>query len=433
MKYKSPMKKCQSIQTAIKFCLLGINLFFSFHWYFLMFIMARLFFSIVTVGVLNILIGTNSQLGVLYSPFVTPGDDPHSTRSYSLEDIKVMLNLLQDENFHHVSTQSVGAPDEQYSAGSTINKCSSIAPTALAAAQINKEKNKLALSVYQGVSPGSGLSERRLSTEIEIAQAANNIYDGTVTALVLTASAGLPGIPSELPSVLSAATKSRAMNLTFGLSRESCKSTVGILKLANFGQAVFHALESFDFIICPNIPTLDDYSRGPGPFKERITKQVSELEKEMKKMGAKTKVYLETGWASGMNSSNPYELVEQKDFWEMMGQWANAEKRMVFMYEAFDNPWKVDVTEVLPYSSHYGLWKHLDNEKKYSNNSYTRKISKIETYNRGSGKPRNNDASVQRASTEFSGGMTLASFGLIEMLFQIMALNIILCKKNLNW
>ncbi|CAL8121019.1 unnamed protein product [Orchesella dallaii] len=374
--------------------------------------MAKMFFSILLLEALNMFIGANSQLGVLYSPFVTHGDDPHSTRSYSLKDVKVMLNLLQDDNFHHVSTHSVGAPDEQYLAGLTINKCSSIAETALAAAEINKEKNKLALTVYQGVSSSSvsGQSQQKLSTEIETAfeilQAANKIYDGTVTGLVLDG-AGFMMPPSKMPSVLNAIVKSRAMNLTFGMTLPTCKSIEAALKIEQYHQKILDELGSFDFFICPNIPTPDDYSRGPGPFKESITKQVLELENVLKGLGAKAKFYIETGWASGLNSSNPYELVEQKDFWEMMGQWANAEKRIVFMYEAFD------------------LMKHLDNEKEYSMDSYVRKISKINTHNahpkedRGSGKPRNNDASGLQAKAEFSRGILVASFALIGYTFKL--------------
>ncbi|ODM87087.1 hypothetical protein Ocin01_19595 [Orchesella cincta] len=83
------------------------------------------------------------QLGVTYTPFVRPGDTSPTTQSYSIEDVKVMLKIISEDNFPFVSTYTVGAPNEHYQANETRYRCSSVVHTALAAAEINKEQKSL--------------------------------------------------------------------------------------------------------------------------------------------------------------------------------------------------------------------------------------------------------------------------------------------------
>ncbi|ODM86621.1 hypothetical protein Ocin01_20060 [Orchesella cincta] len=84
---------------------------------------------------------TQGQLGVVYSPFVKPEDSPTS-ESYTLEDVKVMMDLVKYDNFKFVATYGVGAPNEPYKLNQTRYHSSSVVHTALAAAEINKKATK---------------------------------------------------------------------------------------------------------------------------------------------------------------------------------------------------------------------------------------------------------------------------------------------------
>ncbi|ODM89237.1 hypothetical protein Ocin01_17445 [Orchesella cincta] len=355
---------------------------------------------ILVLGLFALIKESECQLGVVYSPFVTANDNPESTKSYTLHDVKVMLNLIENDNFHHVSTYSVGAPDEPFKAGSTRNDCTSVVHTSIAAAEINKDKKQRVLSVYQGLDIASSSTVVKLNSEIEvgfeIAQAANRIYKGTVPALVLNAGNGFSRLFPMLGSIRNISERAQATQLQLGVRLRDCEAVAYILKTNKQNKFVLAQVEIFDFVICVKMPTLANYSAGPGAFSEYLKKGFLELENAVKETEIKTKVMLETGWPSGMNSSNPYETVSPKILWEMMGQWANKEKRLVFINEAFDSPSasSSNFTEN-PFPTHYGLWKHKDTDMDYSQTSYVRKGAKLQTHNTlanedtGSNKPRN--------------------------------------------
>ncbi|ODM87379.1 hypothetical protein Ocin01_19305, partial [Orchesella cincta] len=57
---------------------------------------------------------TQGQLGVVYSPFVKPEDSPTS-ESYTLEDVKVMMDLVKDDNYKFVATYGSPKLNQQVS------------------------------------------------------------------------------------------------------------------------------------------------------------------------------------------------------------------------------------------------------------------------------------------------------------------------------
>ncbi|CAL8121003.1 unnamed protein product [Orchesella dallaii] len=330
----------------------------------------------------------NSQLGVVYSPFVQPGDTPSSTSSYTEQDVRTMLSLLVEDNFPFVTTFGMGAPNEHYQENSTRYRCTSVVHTAIAAANINKEKNNLALTVFQGIYKGSPSS--RLNSEIEvgfeIAQAANLIYEGTVPALVFPTSAGLFGLFDMLEKFESISVRARNSKLKIGVRLWNCHHTItGVDKN---DKNIQDLIKLFDFIICQVIPVESDYLQGVVPFFEKITKEFVEVENAVKEMGINaTKIVLESGWASVPNENNLNNgTIQLKTFWEKMGQWANSEKKIVFMTEAFDNPWKEGNKELFS-AAHYGLWKHVQGDSN-SKSAYVRKVSEIQNGNYRKPKPK---------------------------------------------
>ncbi|ODM87802.1 hypothetical protein Ocin01_18880 [Orchesella cincta] len=318
------------------------------------------------------------QLGVIYSPFVQSGDNPGTTKSYTLQNVKKMLNLLKNDNFHCISTYGVGATSETYQKNNTIYQSTSIVHTALAAAEINREKKQLALTVYQGLfpNPNRGFnSETEVS--FEVAEAANKIYKGTVPALVFSSTVAFHELlyTHIIATLKNVSDRAHVSNLKFGVRLYDCVSMGVILNASQNSVNIQNLMELLDFIICTRIPPLSAYSEGPNIFKEQITKEILEVETTVKKMYNDTEVILETAWGGEMNTTNPYTTIEMKMFWEMMGLWANQQQKLVFMQEGFDNPWKVGIRE-LAFAAHFGIWKHSDEEQ-----DFIRKGSKIETHN----------------------------------------------------
>ncbi|ODM91491.1 hypothetical protein Ocin01_15195 [Orchesella cincta] len=223
------------------------------------------------------------QLGVTYTPFVTPWDTSPTTQSYSIEDVKVMLNIISEDNFPFVSTYTVGAPN-----GNIINnpemfkktknqiimillqnitkqtktryRCSSVFHTALAAAEINKEQKSLALTVYQGLyrhsPPAQLISE--IEVGFEIAQAANQIYPGTVPAIIFPSSAGFNGLFDMEENLKAVSKRARNLQLKFGVRISNCETTIG--KPDNYHKNK-ELLTLFDFLICEFMPKNELFRR----------------------------------------------------------------------------------------------------------------------------------------------------------------------------
>ncbi|CAL8121113.1 unnamed protein product [Orchesella dallaii] len=303
------------------------------------------------------------QLGIVYSPFVKPGDRPESTRSYNVQDLKIMLELIAEQKFNHIATYGMGAPNEQYKCNSTIRRCASIANTALAAAEINKAKNKTILSVYQGVFPAT--SEQTLNSEIkvafEIAAIANLQYERTVAGIIFPSIASFDSLYGLRPRLEINSHRARAQNLEFGVRLWDCADK--ILGLDPNDQATKELIGLFDFIICQTLPTTHDFRNGPLNYVSRITERFVGIENALNQVSLdnqhKTKVILESGWPSGEDLGVENTVEKMNQFWEALKLWAdNGKKRSIFLHEAFNNPWKeVGMTDVV-WANHYGRWIH---------------------------------------------------------------------------
>ncbi|ODM86622.1 hypothetical protein Ocin01_20061 [Orchesella cincta] len=189
------------------------------------------------------------------------------------------------------------------------------------------------------------------------------------------------------------------LQLKFGVRISNCETTIG--KPDNYHKNK-ELLTLFDFLICEFMPKESSYSEGPEAFFEELKQEVKKVDHAIKEMSNGIHVIVETGWANA----------EMKMFWEKMGQWANKEKRLVSMSEAFDNPWKMEVKDV-PFAAHYGIWKHLETEDN-SKKAYERKVPQINTHNPlkpkptapsgrgGTKKPQKNAGSGNRMTSRLS-------------------------------
>ncbi|CAL8118447.1 unnamed protein product [Orchesella dallaii] len=335
-------------------------------------------FWITILGfILDTFKSVDSEVGVAYSPFVQDEDHP-GTDSYTMQDVKVMLEIIAEEKIHLVSTYGVGAPDERYVVNSTWTRCSSVVHTALAAAQLNKEKHKTELSIYQGLYPVVP-SQIQLDSEIEVgfemANAANAIHKDTVKGIIFPSDITFGRLKDMKEKVLTVSNRTRSLNLQFGTRLVDCAETIP--KQDKTDKNIQDMIRLFDFIICQTMPNANTFANGPERFKRRITNGISDVTKALKQMGLSTQVILESGWPGGRNLDRQNTVEDMFKFWELLKHWSNngTEKRLVFMHEAFNNPWK-DSINAIRWGAHYGLWKHK-NTNDNSKNGYSRKEAEI--------------------------------------------------------
>ncbi|CAL8122200.1 unnamed protein product [Orchesella dallaii] len=321
------------------------------------------------------------QGGIVFEPFVRNADDPDYSNTYKKNDVKVMLELISQNKFHYVSTLSVGAPNEPFKPNSTIQRCSSNVHAAVAAAELNKSKQRHLLSIYQGLF----LSYmKQLETEIEVAfevaALANKIYERTVPALVLTQSSfwQISDRPEIVKNIFE---RAQTSGLQLGARISDCEGSVP-------GLDSHHqkTLRLFHFIICERTPiNVTTILQGPQLFKEGIAADIMKVENAIQGMGIETKVILETGWPGEIHLGELATVSDMFHFWKLIEEWARSGKRMVFMNEAFDNPWrdlktveKIENSVAIPrtlsvWGGHYGLWKHLETRDN-SRNAYVPKV-----------------------------------------------------------
>ncbi|ODM87803.1 hypothetical protein Ocin01_18879, partial [Orchesella cincta] len=203
--------------------------------------------------------------------------------------------------------------------------------------------------------------KQRLNSEIEVgfevAQAANKIYEGTVPAIIFPSSTNLTELLKQRKVIISISKRSRAGNMKIGVRLNDCS----LLSSRNFRNAAKIMMDLYDFIICKTMPTEEDYSLGSESFMQNVIQKILEVDKVLNQSRKEDKiaVMLETGWPNGSNRNDSNDEEEMKKLWKFFGQWAKAERRGVFMHEAFDNPEKQKEEPNLFLAENYGLWKHL--------------------------------------------------------------------------
>ncbi|CAL8136858.1 unnamed protein product [Orchesella dallaii] len=310
------------------------------------------------------------QLGVIYSPFVKLNDTPAFTDSYTQKDVQTMLEILVDDNINHVATWSVGAPSEPYQFNVTRYKSSSAVHTALAAAQLNKERNQRNLTIFQGLNI-NGRNGRWVNTEIEVglevAKEANKIYPGTVTAIIFPSFAEFDDLFEILEEIKYCSFRVKNNGMKFGARIRDCDNKIPGVDSNNSKAKL---LQLFDFIICKNVHYLENQANTSANdvkiIKERIVGGILNVEKSLHRMGVDTQVILETGWVSHKGQPYKRERKLMGNYWEAIWEWASRDGRLVFMHEAFDSPWNKY------WGGNYGLWSHLK-KRNNSRSSYRRK------------------------------------------------------------
>jgi exo-beta-1,3-glucanase (GH17 family) len=300
-----------------------------------------------------------NYFGVAYSPYVR--SDGALWNSYTVEDIKKMLRIVL--TYHNsLSTYSMGV--SQWNNGKPWDQADSNCLVARAAAQINKERNSVVLSVSQGIfqNDDAALQAREINNAFSAAADANTIFRGTVWGLVFTNEFVTDGSngPRVLKMIQDNKARANGMGLKVGTRIHTCGEIWGGPNQAIIKQIV----RASDFIMCnlyppPNsnnadaaVKAISDgyYSARDGFWRENPAIEVQ--------IG-------ETGWASeGQTFFNPPHLNTiplQTAFWQKMKEWAMNNKVKVQMFEAFDEPWKTGMSG----EKKFGWWHRANDNSNY--------------------------------------------------------------------
>lgn len=234
----------------------------------------------------------------------------------------------------------------------------------MAAAELNSNKNQLAMSVYQGLyhHPTESQVASEIEVGLELATKANNLFPGTVQAIVYPSEVEWHdlinvGLINTKIKVVSARTQ--ALNMDYGVRVKDCNAMLSSDK-GKFKEVI----NCLDFVICLDVPGETSLKLGYKEFADTALRRFYQAEQFLGNLT----VILETGWPgdSKLKASNPVQdLIE---FWKNISHWAVQNGKRIFLHEAFDNPWKDQFWSL---AGHFGRWQYNENEPNLlSKNAY---------------------------------------------------------------
>lgn len=284
--------------------------------------------------------GENQNVGVVYSPFIQKGDR-ETSRSYSRDMVKVMLEDILGAGYNIVTTYGVGSPPVPCDSDSA-SECTSIGHTPIAAAEINEKKHHLELSVYLGLykSPIENQTYCEIEVGFELVKRANEVFNGTVQAIVFPSVIEFDDLIDESfvnTTVRIVSARARQENLKYGVRISDCQQ----IQTGDWSKFMdFVAL--FDFIICFISPDESNFKFGIEEFKNMsitIVRQADEYIK-MKTNSSEdnsVKIILETGWPADAVMKPPNTVQDLAMYWNLISEWARTTGKLVFLHEVSAN------------------------------------------------------------------------------------------------
>ncbi|CAL8118437.1 unnamed protein product [Orchesella dallaii] len=309
--------------------------------------------------------------GVVYEAFVHRSENGQlipSWETYTLQNLKTMLEVISTK-FTRVATYGVGAKNVKFVKNSTY-KGGTQGFTAEAAARINQERMNLSITVIVGMWLSN--EDAQMESEIEVAfvtaEIANNIYKGTVVGLV--ASHNEIGNKENLErtrQALDVITKIKDRANTVGLkvgTRQRCNK-----KKREVDELFKKIVNISDFIICEMQPAHDQSISGGKAGFETVGNDLLANQYVLKRVNPNIEVMGQTGWPS--NGKEPWQTIDNlRIYWETANEWAVKNNFTMWLFEAFDNPWK----NWDPHSAHFGWWKLKQNRDIDNLDGYAEKI-----------------------------------------------------------
>jgi exo-beta-1,3-glucanase (GH17 family) len=111
------------------------------------------------------------------------------------------------------------------------------------------------------------------------------------------------------------------------------------------------------------------------PYKDSFNYTIKDYTNTQNKYPNKPIIFTEFGWPTQanqkMNVTETNEVI-QAQYLEEMLLWSEKEDVLMFIFEAFDEPWKGSNDPDEP-EKHWGLWNHYRVPKKFAKTNYTKK------------------------------------------------------------
>jgi exo-beta-1,3-glucanase (GH17 family) len=280
-----------------------------------------------------------------------------------------MLNVISAK-FQSISTYGMGVED--YNKNNAWDHSDSNCLIARAAAQINHEKNQMALRVSQGIyqHDDNNLMNKEIENAFSAAKDANSIHANTVWSLTFTNEYFTnEGTGNHILNMIKTH-KNRAhqMNLKVGTRIHICGQIHGSGAMRNILADI---VRESDFIMCNLYPDNNAVHGTIQNAVDAVGNAYHSYVPVFRSINPHIEVIIgETGWPSQGISSNgsPNNVANLKEYWNRMGEWAAKNKVLVQMFEAIDEPWKSSKTSKdmnAPNGpngaeGHYGFWTRHD-------------------------------------------------------------------------
>ncbi|CAL8138898.1 unnamed protein product [Orchesella dallaii] len=314
---------------------------------------------LITLTFVNGILINRKRTGVIFSPYV----DRNTNISYAEEDIRLMLKLVATK-FSMIATYG-DATDEHFFPKRFHKTAAKVA------AKINAESKQPLLKVLLGIRV---YNENRVSI-FNAAKKANKIYNGTVVALVVH--------HSDIGNERSSCATQQAVNIVKKVKKEAhtIGLKVGIRHMHNClstqNKLLREMAKECDFIVCHiEPPTQILKSRSEEAFGYVGTDLLSKRD-YFKEINPSIEVMGETGFPSqGFQFDTWHNVRNMKIYWKSANKWASQNNFTMWMFEAFDNPWRVNrANGWYPLSGNSGWWKLRRNRYVGMPDAFVEKIS----------------------------------------------------------
>ena len=314
-------------------------------------------------------------VGVGFGPYTKHwvGTELPYWNSYSVEDIKDMLKVVTTK-FTNIATYSMGVAS--YNQNNRWDQSDSNCLVSRAAAQLNREKNKNAIRVAQGIFQldDPNLQQKEINNAFSAAQDANGIHANTVWGLTFTNEYFTnEGTGNKiLQMIRTHKTKAHQMGLKVGTRIHVCGI---IMNSGSMHEILANIVRESDFIMCNLYPT-SNVVHNVNNAVEAVGNAYLSYVPKFKAINPHIEVMIgETGWPSEGISFNqsPNNVQNLKQYWTSMGEWAAKHRVSVYMFEAIDEPWKSNKNshDMNAFNGpngaegHYGWWKRTDNNQNH--------------------------------------------------------------------
>lgn len=236
-------------------------------------------------------------------------------RSISDEELRTRLELIATK-FHSIQTR---------------NSSFFVGPQA---AELNREKNYLALTVLETLKVGqNGTGSSEANAVLESAQEANSRYAGTVWGICLESARDLASAMAVYPEANQIRNKVNAEGLQLGVLLEAnvCEDfTINGNNMTELQTVVLQLSTFTDFFVCDVFPLSGQSETAAGNVIERFGK----VQEGFRELAPNLEVILRTGINGSGSTGNGNEDFRQ--FWKKMENYGLENRQRIFMREAFD-------------------------------------------------------------------------------------------------